>query len=76
MYELDRNTVQYMIDEMQETIDAQKEIIDKMQKEQDKAAIKGSINTMRSLNMSKQDIIRKICEQYQISREEIQNYLQ
>lgn len=28
LYELDRNTVQYMIDEMQDTIDAQKDTID------------------------------------------------
>ncbi len=31
LYELDRNTVQYMIDEMQDTIDAQKEEIGQQQ---------------------------------------------
>ena len=75
LYELDRNTVQYMIDEMQETIDAQKETIDKMQKDQEKAVIKGSIGILRSLNMPEQDMIQKICEQYRISEAEIQDYL-
>lgn len=31
LYELDRNTVQYMMDEQQEMIDAQKETIDSQQ---------------------------------------------
>lgn len=31
LYELDKNTVQYMIDEMQETIDEQKQKIDEIQ---------------------------------------------
>ena len=36
LYELDKNTVQYMIDEMQDTIDAQKEMINKMDQEKEK----------------------------------------
>lgn len=36
LYELDRNTVQYMIDEMQDTIDAQKDEIDKQKDELNK----------------------------------------
>jgi 2C-methyl-D-erythritol 2,4-cyclodiphosphate synthase len=32
LYELDRNTVQYMIDEMQDTIDAQKEKLGEQKK--------------------------------------------
>ncbi len=36
LYELDKNTVQYMIDEMQDTIDAQKEMINKMEQEKEK----------------------------------------
>lgn len=35
LYELDKNTVQYMIDEMQETIDEQKSVIDKQKQEID-----------------------------------------
>ena len=31
LYELDKNTVQYMMDEMQDTIDAQKEELEKQQ---------------------------------------------
>ncbi|MDE7177825.1 MAG: hypothetical protein K2O59_08410 [Lachnospiraceae bacterium] len=31
LYELDKNTVQYMIDEMQDTIDAQKDELEKQQ---------------------------------------------
>ena len=36
LYELDKNTVQYMIDEMQDTIDEQKVIIDKQNQTLDK----------------------------------------
>ncbi len=82
LYELDKNTVQYMIDEMQDTIDAQKafieaqnEKIDKMRNEQEKVAIKASIYTMRSLNTSEQDITRQICKQYQMNEEQAKKYL-
>lgn len=36
LQELDRNTVQYMIDEMQEVIDAQKEDLSRQQEDLDK----------------------------------------
>lgn len=37
LQELDRNTVQYMIDEMQDVIDSQKETIKNMQKDHEQA---------------------------------------
>lgn len=37
LQELDRNTVQYMIDEMQDVIDSQKETINNMQKDHEQA---------------------------------------
>lgn len=109
LYELDRNTVQYMIDEQQETIDAQKETLKtqeetlkeqeetlKTQEETIKAheeaiktqeeeisrqketidnMYKGTINILRSLNMSDQEIVGKLCAQYQIKETEARKYL-
>lgn len=88
LYELDRNTVQYMIDEQQETIDAQKETLKTQeeaiktqeeeisrQKETIDNMYKGTINILRSLNMSDQEIVGKLCAQYQIKETEAQKYL-
>ena len=89
LYELDKNTVQYMIDEMQDTIDAQKdtidaqkdtidtqkEIIDKMQREYETAALETTVKILRNLKTPEQKIITQICNQYQISREDVQKYL-
>ena len=81
LYELDRNTVQYMIDEMQDTIDAQKDTIEVqnqtimgLQEEHDKM-LRGTIDILRSLNMPEEEIITKICEQYQIDEEQVRKYL-
>ncbi|MDE6847472.1 MAG: hypothetical protein K2J99_17130, partial [Lachnospiraceae bacterium] len=81
LYELDRNTVQYMIDEMQDTIDAQKDTIEAqnqtitgLQKECDKV-LSVTINILRSLNIPEQEIITQICEQYQIDEEQVRKYL-
>lgn len=67
LYELDKNTVQYMIDEMQDTINAQKNMIDKM--------LHGTVNILRNLNTPEHEIIHQICNQYQISESEAQKYL-
>ncbi len=77
LYELDRNTVQYMIDEMQDTIDAQKDEITGLQKECDKmlSVLSGTISILRNLNISEQEIITRICEQYQIDEEQVRKYL-
>ncbi len=79
---LDRNTVQYMMDEQQERIDAQREGIsaqqDKLSKQQDMIddLYKGTINILRGLNLSDQEIIQKLCAQYQINETEARKYLQ
>lgn len=109
LYELDRNTVQYMIDEQQETIDAQQErisaqkdtidtqksMIASQQEEIDtqKNTIasqqeelnnqqkiidemyRGTINILRSVNMSDQEIISRLCAQYRIEEAEARKYL-
>ena len=82
LYELDRNTVQYMMDELQERTDAQREEIsaqqDKLSKQQDMIddLYKGTINILRGLNLSDQEIIQKLCAQYQINETEARKYLQ
>lgn len=92
LYELDKNTVQYMIDEMQDTIDAQKEeiniqqdtinrqsqAIEEMQKclsNEHARSISSTVTIRQSLQIPKQEIILRICEQYQLSREETEKFL-
>ena len=105
LYELDKNTVQYMIDEMQETIDEQKDklgeqqstiseqqstiseqkftineqqsiineqqqIINRVQKQ----AIQNTIVLLQELKVPEQEIRTRICEQYQICEEQIQEF--
>ncbi len=103
LYELDKNTVQYMIDEMQNTIDAQKDELDKQKDELDKQkdeldkqkdeldrktqtieelnrkndemhaqSIISTINILRSLNIPDEEIIPRVCEQYRVSREQVE----
>ncbi len=85
LYELDKNTVQYMIDEMQDTIDAQKDELNKQQDTIDKQnqaieelhrnSIVSTINILRSLNIPEVEIVTRICEQYQIDEEQVRKYL-
>ena len=74
LYELDRNTVQYMIDEMQDTIDMQREEISKMQEEREKR-IGDTIDILKSIGVPEQEIIQKICGLYELSAEQIRKYL-
>ena len=78
LYELDRNTVQYMIDEMQDTIDEQRDTIDKQNQiieELHRKSIVSTINILRGLNIPEQEIIMRICEQYQIDEAQVKKYL-
>ncbi len=74
LHELDRNTVQYMIDEMQDTIDAQKIRIDEMQKILENS-IFGMIEIMKKSGLSEEKILDRIQEQYQLTRERAEQYL-
>lgn len=87
LYELDRNTVQYMIDEMQDTIDAQKDTIDSQQEkiENQKSRINemqkmieenisGVVNMMKRSGVSKEIILKEIQEQYQLTSEQAESY--
>ncbi len=79
---LDRNTVKYMMDEMQSTIDRQthelqqkQATIDEMHEKYTAISIKNTISILRSLKLSDQEIIQKLCEQYQMNEAQIQQYL-
>lgn len=95
LHELDKNTVQYMIDEMQDTIDAQKGMIDsqkdiidtqqnvidtqksridEMQRAIEKN-ISGTVNLMKKVGMSRDEILKEIQEQYQLTREQAEKYV-
>ena len=67
LYELDKNTVQYMIDEQQEMLDAQKAELEK--------ALRGTVNILRELKIPEAEILTKICDQYQIGKKDAQRYL-
>ena len=95
LYELDRNTVQYMIDEMQDTIDAQKGELDKQKdelnkqkdeldernrtitelREENEKTLGGTVSILKSLSIPEHEIITRICDQYQISEEQVRKYL-
>ena len=81
LYELDRNTVQYMIDEMQDTIDAQRDELNERNRtitelrEEHEKTLCGTVNILRSLSISEHEIITRICDQYQISEEQVRKYL-
>ena len=68
-----RNTVKYMIDEMQNEIDEQKQTIEKMQKEYHKS-ITNTIDILRSLNLSDAEIIARICDKYQLQESQVLPY--
>ena len=91
LYELDKNTVQYMIDEMQETIDSQKQMIDEQKgklgeqqstiNEQQQTiikvqeqAIRNAVVLLQELKVPEQEIRTRICEQYQIREDQIQEF--
>ena len=123
LYELDRNTVQYMIDEQQDTIDAQKVRLDAQkeeincqkktldaqekeincqkktldaqekeintqkktldaqkkeinsQKERLEKAIQGTVDMLRGLKVTEEEIVSRIRDLYQIENAEAQKYL-
>ena len=78
LYELDKNTVQYMIDEQEQKIDEMQKTIDEMQKEHikemaevQKLAIRNTIALLQDMKVPEQEIRTRICEQYQISKEQV-----
>lgn len=78
---LDRNTVKYMMDEMQSEIDDMKSKIGDLQgtiekqanelKEIDEKYIKTTISILCSLNLPESEIISQISDKYHISEEQI-----
>lgn len=77
LYELDRNTVQYMIDEMQDTIDEQKDmiyikdtVIDGM-----KQGIKATIGIMRKAGTTENEIRNHLISDYRLSETQAEELL-
>lgn len=62
------------ISAQKETIDAQKEEINRQQEAIDNL-YRGTIDILRSLNMSDQEIVGRLCAQYQIEEAEARKYL-
>ena len=79
LYELDKNTVQYMIDEMQDTIDEQKDIIDKQNQVLNltlNKSIRKIIMLQRKNQLPEEEIQREIMEEYHLSEEEVKSYFE
>ncbi len=115
LYELDKNTTQYMIDELQGTIDKQRQEIDEIKEEHaktidemreeytkaigemreentraidemreehakerneiQKQGIRNTVKILRAEEVSEQKIRTRICKQYQISEEQVREFL-
>jgi hypothetical protein len=78
LYELDKNTVQYMIDEMQDTIDGQKKELAKQQyeiRQQMEANIRSMISVLRRYSIPEDKILEEIQQQYHLSETEAQGFL-
>ena len=86
LYELDKNTVQYMIDEMQDnkdeqkdTIDEQKDIIDKQNQVLNQTlnkSIRKIIMLQRKNQLPEEEIRREIMEEYHLTEEEVKRYFE
>ena len=74
LYELDRNTVQYMIDEMQDTIDIQREELEKL-KSQLLMGIRRSVEIMRKDGLTDDAVIERLIRQYQLTDEQAMEYV-
>ena len=74
LYELDRNTVQYMIDEMQNTIDEQKDVINQLG-ETLKQGIKATIGIMRKVGTTENEIRNHLISDYRLSETQAEELL-
>ncbi|MBQ7067287.1 MAG: PD-(D/E)XK nuclease family transposase [Lachnospiraceae bacterium] len=74
LQKLDQNTVQYMIDIMQDTIDEQKEQLDQKQQEITQGIL-NAINIMKELNVPENEILKKLQEKYLLTLEQAEEYL-
>lgn len=74
LYELDRNTVQYMIDEMQNTIDEQKDVINQLG-ETLKQGIKATIGIMRKVGTTENEIRNHLISDYWLSETQAEELL-
>ena len=82
---LDRNTVKYMMDEMQNEIDEQKQTIEAQnhtiermqQKYNDDLAevLRNTIEILRGLNLTDEEIITRICDKYHMPEIEVRKLL-
>ena len=74
LQKLDRNTVQYMIDDMQDTIDAQQNTI-QYQEEKLKQGIQNAVSIMREVNLPESEILEKLQSKYDLTEEQAREYL-
>lgn len=74
LQKLDRNTAQYMIDEMQDVIDAQKNKLD-IQEKKLKQAILISVRIVRNINLPESEILGTLQSEYGLSEQQAKEYL-
>lgn len=89
LQKLDRNTVQYMIDEMQDTIDAQKDKLDAQeekinaqqdkldaQEEKIKQGIQNAVHIMYELKIPEAEILERLQSLYELTEQQAKEYLE
>lgn len=74
LYELDRNTVQYMIDEMQDEIDRLKREREEEKQKIIDNGIYNAIVILKKLNLNEEEILQSIKEQYHFTAEQAERY--
>ena len=75
---LDRNTVKYMMDEMQNEINGLQGTVRQQAdelKEINEKHIKTTINLLRGLNLPEPEIITRICNEFQMQDTQVRQYL-
>ncbi len=82
LYMLDRNTERYMFDEMQKDLDEAQNNLDEAQNNLNRMndkydrSVRNGVELMRSLGMSDQEIVSRLCEQYQLTEIQAASFLE
>ena len=74
LHMLDRNTERYMFDKMQKDLDEAQNNLNRMNDKYDRS-VRNGVELMRSLGMSDQEIVSRLCEQYQMTEVQAASFL-
>ena len=75
LYMLDRNTERYMFDEMQKDLDETQNNLNRMNDKYEQS-VRNGVELMRSLGMSDQEIVSRLCDQYHLTEIQAASFLE